>query len=209
MPNPVINRNNTSLTLAKEVFGKKSKEHVGKEFFAPQIGDSLPVLVKDVDVNGTKQDVLTNINSLLWIGIEDMVGILDTSMRRIAAEIYLDNLDEKTGQFNQAQWELDIADFSAGFDRLSDIETQLDNLAAEQVKIVDDENFGAEDANGVKTEAAAALEKELHNINSKVKPLRIKKATITAKYAARAAVRVARKEKEKLAQGSAPVAQAA
>jgi len=196
MQTPVITRNGLDKTFEQDNFGKRSKDHAGTAFYTPVLKAPL---VREIELDGKTQKVLTDIEDFIWGGVEDLTNSINTSLRRQFAEIYLDNVDEKTGVFNEEQWKIDAADFAAGVERLSAIEDKLDALAAEQVSIVDDPNFGEDNAENT------ALQERLKALNSRVKPLRVTRATIEAKYKARAEKRAARKAAELKAAGSKPV----
>lgn len=181
---PSVARNNVSKTLSQMVFGKKSP-NAGKVFFAP---------IVDVSV----QDDVT------WTGIDSINGMVNKALRLIFADLYVDNLDEKTGEFNQANWEAEAADFTAGVAKLSDLEEQLDNLQAEQQKYALDDQFGATDDQGVETARSAELKSLITQTALRIKPLRAQKAAIEAKYADRAAKRKAKEAASPTA--TAPVA---
>ena len=198
---PVITRNGVNKTLTEMVFGKKS-DNAGKKFFAPVIDISL---IQDVS----------------WAGLDNLNGIANKVLRGIFADLFVDNIDEKTGIFNHANWEIEAADFTAGVAKLSDLEEQLDILSAEQMELAENENFGAKefvlDAHGEKipdesgendgtpwegfkarfTAEAEELSRSIQKLNAKVRPLRIQKKTIEAKYAERAAKRKAKEEASK------------
>lgn len=171
---PVITRNGVALELKKQAFGKKSP-NVGKSFFAPVI-----------DIN--------NVDDVKWVGADDINGFVNKNLRAISGGIYLDNIDEKTGVFNYANWELEMAEFSAGVDKLSDLEDELDALQGEQQSIVLDDRFGEVGDNGEPTEYATELSTRAKAIAQKIKPIRIKRDSITEKYKARAAARKAKEE---------------
>ena len=104
---PVVVRNGVSKTLVDMVFGKKS-DSAGKHFWAPVLEEA----------NWT--------NDLSWLGVGDAVSTLNAGLRRTFADIYLDNISSETGVVNEEQMQLDWADFTAGVQKLSDIDDQLD-----------------------------------------------------------------------------------
>src|SRR5512136_2256948 len=110
---PVINRNNISKTFVDMVFGKKS-DNAGVHFMAPVLEEA-----------NAEQDIK-------WIGLDTLFGIANTWLRKTFGDIHLDCVDEKTGVFNMEQWLIDAADFTAGVQKLSDIDDQLDELQALQ-----------------------------------------------------------------------------
>lgn len=178
--NTTVIRNNRSLVLSKQVFGKKSP-NAGKEFYAPSSAGGLP-----------PQEYIE------WFGLTDVLNTLDRSARKIFGDIYLDNVDKTTGILNEEQMELDWADFSAGYAKLSDIDDQLDDLQALQQSYALDDQFGETvdgTTEGPKTERAMELERLITETALRIKPLRIQKSTIEAKYAER----TAKREKKKAA----------
>ena len=172
MSNPVITRNNVAKTLVEAVFGKKS-DNAGKKFFKPEVDLSSP-------------------SDVTWLGLTESNSILNKYLTKVFADLFLDHLDEKTGVFNQDAWEADAADFTSGVAKLSDLEEQLDALQAQQQSYALDENFGATDDSGAKTERAVELEELIRTVAAKIKPLRATKLSIEAKYAERAAKRKAK-----------------
>lgn len=173
----VVSRNGVDKTLERVVFGKKSPNK-GKPFWAPSVTPD--TLQKDIE----------------WIGFDDTSSMLSRSLRQIFADIYVDNIDETTGEFNEQKYLLDIADFSGGVEKLSEIEEQLEEYYAVQQACALDDEFGVTDDSGALTEKAQELQKTVSEIALKIKPLKVKKADIEKKYADRAAKRKARKEAE-------------
>ena len=187
----VISRNGVTKELTPEPFGKLSNDY-GKWFAYPV----LSLATWDTDSK--------------WVGLEGVVDIVVSELRSIFADIYTDNIGDD-GVFNREQWLADCADFTAGVARLSDIESQLDTLQGLQQTYALDDAFGSEDANGVPTEAAKELEAKIKDVAKKIAPLRAKRASITAKYQARADKRKAKKEaaeKAKASQGQPALATA-
>ena len=187
---PVVNRNGIDKALVGMVFGKKS-DNAGKHFFAP-------VLSEENFENDAK-----------WMGIGELISLANTWLRKTFGEIMLDNIDEKTGILNEEQMKLEWADFSAGVQKLSDIDDQLDELQALQQSYALDEDFGATNDEGVKTERAVELEALIKQVAAKIKPLRVQKATIEAKYAERAEKRKQKKAASDAAKKAQATAQAA
>lgn len=174
---PEIKRNDITKVLKEQVFGKQS-DRGGVKFYAPVID-------------------LTVEDDVKWAGIENLSGIVNKTLRKIFADLYVDNVNEETGVFDRENWEAQAADFTAGVAKLSDIEEQLDSLMAEQQSYALDPDFGAtvDDSEGSpKTERAVEIEKHIREVANKIKPLRTQKAAIEVKYAAAA---LKRKDKEK------------
>lgn len=185
---PSITRNGVSKTFVEQEFGKKS-DNFGKKFFAPELTAEgiTPRVVTKEDGTGEVQHGL----DIVWTGVDDLLTLTNKVLRQIFADIYTDNLDDK-GVFNEANWALDAADFSAGVAKLGDIEAELEELGLKQQEYVMDPDFVMEEDATV-SPRAAELTKLMKEISSKIKPLRVQKAAIEAKYKERADKRKARK----------------
>lgn len=181
--NPVITRNGIDKTFTEQTFGKKSP-HKGAKFLSPVI---------------TPESYETD---KVWVGDADLFSILNKVFRTMFADIWTDNIRED-GSFDEEKWRLDAAEFTAGVDKLSEIDEQLEEFQALQQTYALDENFGATNDDGTKTKEAIDLEEKLKELALKVKPLRIKKKSIEETYAERAAKRKARKEAEAAVAASA------
>lgn len=190
MSNPTVDRNGITKELSEQVFGKKSP-HAGKKFFAPVM------TIEKFDEDSK------------WVGPDNIVRMTNKVLRTIFADILIDNTDKEKGTINEEQMAIDYADFTAGTSKLSDIEEQLDDLQALQQSYALDDDFGATDQNGVKTERAVELEKLIKETADKIKPLRVEKASIEQKYQERAAKRKDRKAATVTPQAEATVAAAA
>lgn len=165
-----VERNGVIKTLTETVFGKKS-DKAGQKFYTPVLTEG------DWDDDSK------------WVGLDNIVGSMNKILRIVFAGIYQDNIDETTGQLNETAYLADCADFTAGVQKLSDLEEQLDELSAEVSNIIDSETFGTpeDDPNNV------ARMKELAVT---MKSLRAQKQVIEAKYAVRAQKRAETKAKK-------------
>jgi hypothetical protein len=171
---PTIVRNGISKVLTEQTFGKKSP-HVGKKFFAPTV---------------TQETFQTDVE---WISFDNVRSMLDKALRVIFAGIHLDHFNAETGLVNMDAWAIDAADFTAGVDKLSDLDDELDGLQAQQQSYALDDQFGEVDASGQKTERALELEKLIKETADKIRPIRIKRDDLRIKWAERAAKREAKK----------------
>lgn len=171
-----VTRNEATATLEELVFGKKSADRAGLKFYAPQF----------------------TVNNLVelgipFMGIDEVVTAVNKILRRYGADIMIDMLDtdeyKQTGQISREYLISEWQNFTAGIQKLSDIEEQLDELQALQQSYVLDEAFGETDQSGNKTERAQELETLAREVALKIKPLRTKKKEIETKYAERAAKR--------------------
>ena len=170
---PVIVRNGVQLTFVEQTFGKRSTNNAGMKFFTPV---------------GTLENMTA---FTTWYGVEDVLNGLNKITRQIFAGIFTDNLNEETGEFNEAQWYLDAADFSAGVEKLSDIEDQLDNLQDIQLQLSDElGNVPEEDEK---------LRLTIKENNVKIRALKVAREEIKTKYEARAAKRKTKEEKAMIA----------
>jgi len=167
--NTVITRNDVDFSLSKQVVGKKSPDHAGKEFYAPV---------------GTLENAEQFIK---WSGLDNILGAANKMFRAISFQIFLDNWDSKNGVLNEETWRADMADFTAGAATLTEIEEQLENLYALQ------QSYALDDAFGDGSEKDKELQAAITEVALKIKPLKAKKAQISEKYAAAAATRKANK----------------
>lgn len=180
--NTTVKRNEVDWNLVMMPFSKKSP-HVGKEFPAPVVDEA-------------SFDLYTK-----WFGRTDLISYLNAAVRTDFMGIYTDNIDEKTGIFNEEKWAVDAADFTAGVTRLADVKEQLEVLFETQYKLVNDENYAAteviKDEQGqeqeVKTQACIALEQQIKANNDKIKPLKVLKAALEIKIGEKAEKRAATK----------------
>lgn len=180
--NTVVTRNEVAKQLVMMPFSKKSP-HVGKEFPAPIFSEA------------------TWSDDVKWFGLTDLISYLNAATRTDFMGIYTDQIDEKTGVFNEQKWEVDAADFTAGVTRLADVKEQLEVLFETQYKLVNDENYAAteviKDEQGqeqeVKTQACIALEQQIKANNDKIKPLKVLKAALEIKIGEKAEKRAATK----------------
>lgn len=175
---PVIVRNGVSKTFTPAIFGKKSNT-AGAEFYYASVSEAT-FLTEDVP----------------WIGISDLVDMVDKQMRNIGAGIFLDHFTDEKGQLVESKlndsnvveaYKIDLAEFTAGVAKLSDIQDQVDSLQDQNSALLD--KAGADD---VSDEDAQAYTQQILANNAKIKPLRIKIKDIQGKYAARAAARKAK-----------------
>lgn len=178
---PVVNRNGVDLTLTSTVFGKKSKNNAGKPFFFP-----------NPNINDT--------NFVTWMGEDVIVDYLRRDLRRDFADIYLDNIDEKTGILNEEKYLLECKNFDQGRVGLQALQDEVDRLTDINSAIYDKMLELDTDS----PEYAAAVE-EMKTNQGLIKPYRQKIAAISAEYKERAAKRKA----EEAAEASQPEAVAA
>ena len=176
-PAPVVIRNDASMTLVDQVFGKRSPE-VGRHFWAPV---------------ATKENFQSFVT---WFGIEDLLAGLNVIGRRIFADIILDHLKENDGVIDEAALMEEYANFTAGRESLADIEDQLDDLQDKAREIFNDPALQFNDAGQPVGEKALALTQSIRAINAQISPLKEKKVEIEAEYARRAALRKVTKEKK-------------
>ena len=203
---PTITRNGISKVLGKQVFGKKAADGklAGFVFYVP-----------DVDV--TKTDDVT------WAGLDTLNGMIKRGLRGVFSGIFTSMLETEeyktTGVFPQEAYEQELAEFTAGAQKLSDIEDELDELQALQMSLTyENPNFGARqlpegvDADSLSTEQllqypltaeANDLMTQTTELNKKVKGLRTQRATIEAEYKRRGEVRKAKDAAKKAAAGTA------
>jgi hypothetical protein len=186
----VIERNGQSVTLQLDKFGKKS-DFYGQSFLKPVL--KTPT-IREVEVDGVVQKVLTDISDLLWAGIGDVIDAYNVDVRVIFADIYVDNIDAETGLFDEVSYLAACKDFTAGVAKLSQIDDQLEALFEIQTALIDSPEYGDTDSSGQQTPASLAIEEKLRANNLKIKPLKLKKADITAKYEAASIKRKASKE---------------
>lgn len=183
-PTPlVISRNNVSLTLTPKQFGKKSKNS-GAWYQTPEISPATFTTV------------------LPWFGEQFVCDTINKSARLIAQEILIGNVDETTGQLDEAKFALELADFTAGIAKLGDLEEDKEELEIQVNAITNDPEFEMPDEGVQMSERTQFLISEAKRLGKLIKPIRIQIADIEAKYALRAAKRKAKKE---AAEKNAPV----
>ena len=195
--NTAVVRNGETLTLTEAKFGKKSKDNFGKVYYTPTIEP--PILTEITTDKGETMNVLTNITGLVWFGLKDAADALTRVARGIFQDIYLDNVNETTGLVNEEKMQQDWSQFTAGVEKLKDINALLEVYYDEQQSILADENFGATvdgQLTGAKTEAAVKLESRMLELAALIHPLKVSKAALMAEYADRVAKRAERKAKE-------------
>lgn len=184
LPTLTVSRNEITKTLETSTFGKKSP-NAGKEFYVPRVG------------------MTTFDEDMKWIGLDEVMGMVNRSLRTTFADIFNENLEENGGVFNAEKFAADAANFSAGVQKLQEVDDQLDELQAEQQKYALDDEFGATDGEGKPTPRAVELQKLITQNAEKIKPLRLKKAEIQALYADRVAKREKKKQEAELAAAKA------
>lgn len=187
---PVVIRNESSKTLSLTEFGKKSPNK-GVPFFTP-------VFTADTFQEDVK-----------WAGIDEVTATLNREYRGIFGDIFIDNRDEKTGDINWDALQADWADFTAGVQKLSDIEDEIETIQDKQNELINDPNFEMTEEGVAVTAEAVAIKKQMIENTVKIKALRAQREVISAKYAVRAEKRKANKAAKeaaaKAAAGSATV----
>lgn len=164
---PTVERNGVTVELKEQTFGKKSKNHAGHKFFAPEFS-----LNNFID------------QGLPWIGESWVLDAVNSTLRRIFGEISVDpdNIDATTGKPIMENLQKDWAEFTTGFAKLSVLRGQIDELTDQAVALTDLDAFlDAEhpDYNDVTA--------KLKEITEKLKPLKHQEAKIKADYAERTA----------------------
>jgi len=190
---PTITRNGVSLQLKEAVFSPKSDKHKGKVFFTPEL--DLPKLEYRAKEDGSQEAILTNVSSLIWTGLDQIVGATDKVLRgvfgRMAIDIY--EKPENNGEFNMEEFLENAADFQAARQSLSDIADELDDLQALQMKYAFDPVFVEAMSTGTFGPEAKELQKKVQEISTKAQQLRSKRDQLEAEYKRRADLR---KERE-------------
>jgi len=169
-----IVRNGLAKALSEQAFGKKS-DHYGKHFQAPVM-----------NVNTFDEDVV-------WWGKEEISSIVNKATRLVFADIYLDSIDPNTGLLNETTYLASCADFTAGVSRMGDLDEQIEELQALQQSYALDDQFGEVDDAGNKTVRAVELETSIRETAEKIRPLKVLRKSIEAKYAIAAEKRAASK----------------
>lgn len=78
-----------------------------------------------------------------WIGVPNIVNVLQTYLKRTYQSIYFDNVDEN-GVFNKDKFLAEAADFTSTGMKLKEINEQLDELQAKQGIIFQQAELGAD-----------------------------------------------------------------
>lgn len=162
---PSITRNEVSKVLSEDSFGKNSKAK-GQKFFTPKF--TAAGIVDDSK----------------WLGLDYIINVLNRTTRRVFADLYLDNIDDKTGKFDEVNWLKEATDFTEGVATLSDLQEEVDELTGKMQDIVTNETsgFGQTNEDGTYTELALQKEEEVKKLGLTLKPLRAQIAKIRATY---------------------------
>lgn len=190
--NPALNitipRNDTEVVTGSSVFGKKSP-NAGKSFPCP------------------KWEVEQWDNLVQWLGKDNIVPLANSFVRGVSMEVYVNNVDEKTGVFDVEGYIEEMQDLSAEKESLGGLEDEIQKLSDKQSNLAaQDEIWNEVDAAGKPmTDRAVAAVQEMRSISAAISPLKVKKAEIEARYAAAAAKRKANKAAKKA--GPVPVPQ--
>lgn len=195
VPPPTIVRNEVSLQLTKAVFSPKSDEHKGKTFFTPVL--VMPSLdTVDIPTEGgeiKRERILRNVDSLVWFGLDQLIGAANKVARGVFGGIAADNYKNNNGVFNMQQFMEAAVDFTAARESLSNINEELDDLTALQASYTLSDELINSVVSGVWTPEALAIQKEAKEAALKIQALRAKRDSIQAEYERRA---VKRKETE-------------
>lgn len=184
---PSITRNDVSKALTKAVFSPKSEQFKGMPFFTPILD------IPKVDYamfDGKQERVLRNVDDYVWVGLDQVSGAVNKILRGVFGALTIDNIKENGGVFDMEAFIEDAADFTAARQSLSNINDELDDLQALQMSYAFDPDFinPFNDDNTPKTRFLE-LQKNIQEVNRRVKPLREKRDAIEREYQARAAKR--------------------
>lgn len=162
---PVITRNEVSLTLVSDQFGKNSKKP-GFKFWTPKLS------------------VSTFTNDMSWVGQLYIVNTLNRIIRKTFAEIAIDNIDEATGKVDYDKWLLEAQSFDEAGATLSDLDEEIDTINGKMQQVVCDPDtaFGQVGADDKPTEAAIEANALVLEYNQQLKALRSKRNEIRTKY---------------------------
>lgn len=171
-----------SPAFGEETFGKKAGGGTlaGRPFLCP--------ILDEKNVNAWMQ----------WLGMEDVLAILNSSLRRIFGGLFTANIQSKLheGKFDLNEWMEAAADLSAGRETLSDIDETIDELRGSIDELMDTTEFAAGDS---------SIRDQIMELHSKLKPLKVRREQIEAVYADRVAKRRAKKEAAEAAAKTATV----
>lgn len=180
-----VPRNSVTYLVAEQRFGKRSPANAGQVFYAPEL--TAPTLV-DVTYEGNLTKALINIDSFVWAGLEELTGMANSVLRRIFADIYLENKNATTGLVNEEAMMQDWAEWSAGAVTKAELQEKIEELQDEMQDCLVDPNIAPE-----------SLKSVMLALRDKIQPLKAQKAVIEAKAAERVAKRKAREEAQALA----------
>lgn len=177
---PKVTRNNVTLNLTPEKFGKTSPNK-GQEFWALQ-------------ANETNWDKVVE-----FVGRPIIMANTTRFLRRVGIDIFS---DEKNKQDGVVQWESilsDWAEFDTGGATLKDLMEEISQLQDQAAEITDTmEEEGVYDDNGDvkanKQNRFNELSLELKDLTNKIRPLKKEIKRIQDKYAVIAEKRKASKE---------------
>jgi hypothetical protein len=194
-PKPVlVTRNGVTKQLEQQVFGKKSPLN-GHKFYAPVLR------------------LATAEDDLKWAGLDWVINAVNKTARRIFADIYTEIVSPEVpteiskkfkadGIFPMDVFIHEAEEFTSGYQKMSDIETDLEELYDQINACIENPKFGETTDNtedGPKTEAAQELEDTMKKLNAQVRPLKATYALMKDKYAARVAARKAKEVTAKAA----------
>lgn len=181
---PSIKRNDMSKELSKAVFSPKSPDYKGMTFFTPVL--DIPK-VDYITIDGKSERILRNVDDYVWVGLDQVSGAVNKILRGVFGALTIDNIKENNGEFNLADFIEDAADFTAARQSLSNISDELDDLQALQMSYAFDPDFinPFNDDNSPKPRFLE-LQKQIQEVNRRVKPLREKRDAIEREYQARA-----------------------
>jgi len=117
-----LNRNEVDMPL--KPFKIVKGVNKDKEYLAPDI----------TDVNNWE-------NNLKWIGLPNVISCVQTFLKRTFQELWFDNVDETTGEFNMSKFLAEAADFTSAGMKLKEINDRLDELQATQGIIIRDKDL--------------------------------------------------------------------
>jgi hypothetical protein len=126
-PAPVIlpkslTRNEVEFPLALSTFGKLS----------PNAGQSYP----HPDIKPT------NVMEFIpFAGVDWVSKLLLRDVKREFADIWLDNIDDKTGTINMDAWKAAACDFTEGVATLKDLQDEKNELSDRVQAITDDDDY--------------------------------------------------------------------
>lgn len=187
-PKPVlVTRNGVVKQLEQNVFGKKSPLN-GHKFYAP------------------KFSLATAEDDLKWAGLDWVLSAVNKTARRIFADIYTEIVSpevatevskkfQSDGIFPMDVFLHEAEEFTSGYQKMSDIEGDLEELYDQINACIENPKFGETidgTEEGAKTEAAQELEDTMKKLNAQVRPLKATYAGMKEKYAVRVAARKAK-----------------
>ena len=126
-----VTRNGVSKVLS--IFKILKGDNKNKRYLAPQL-DSASA---DTD--------------LKWFGMEHAFGVLNTYLKRVFQETWLENIDPTTGQFNLAKFLTEGADFTSTGMKLKELDDKIDELQAAAALLVMNGDIWKDRATGEKS----------------------------------------------------------